>query len=208
MERRKRATVPAFVRSRSTHPRLRRFRPAGRFRGRARLIEYKGALINAATRPTDAIRRSTRRRIRSCSTQTTIYTSTRASTATRRAGSITPAIRIARAVQEGRRVFIESIRPIRPGEEIVYDYRIMLDGRTTRTAQDANGSAVAERKNCRGTMLARGGFAIGRLTSRARALLPSRGCEPVRAGLRLRLRALGLRGWNSKPMPPPGLFTR
>ena len=56
-------------------------------------------------------------------------------------------------VQDGRRIFIETIRAIRPGEEISYDYRITLDG-----PHDANAKrkwlCCCGAKNCRGTMLA------------------------------------------------------
>jgi SET domain-containing protein len=56
-------------------------------------------------------------------------------------------------VQEGRRVFIETIHRIRPGEEIVYDYLITLDG-----PHDAGAKKLwlcrCGAKNCRGTMLA------------------------------------------------------
>jgi len=56
-------------------------------------------------------------------------------------------------VQEGRRVFIESIRAIRPGEELSYDYLIMLDGPHDREARK-QWICLCGAKNCRGTMLA------------------------------------------------------
>lgn len=56
-------------------------------------------------------------------------------------------------VQEGRRVYIETIRRIEPGEEIAYDYLITLD-----TPHDASAKKLwlcrCGAKNCRGTMLA------------------------------------------------------
>jgi SET domain-containing protein len=57
------------------------------------------------------------------------------------------------SVQEGRRVFIESIRAIRPGEELTYDYRIMLDGPHDSAAK-RQWVCRCGAKNCRGTMLA------------------------------------------------------
>ena len=56
-------------------------------------------------------------------------------------------------VQEGRRVFIESIRTIRPGEELTYDYRIMLDGPHDSAAKK-KWICLCGAKHCRGTMLA------------------------------------------------------
>jgi SET domain-containing protein len=56
-------------------------------------------------------------------------------------------------VQEGRRVFIESIRAIHPGEELSYDYLIMLDGPHDREAKK-KWICLCGAKNCRGTMLA------------------------------------------------------
>ena len=57
------------------------------------------------------------------------------------------------SVQEGRRVFIESIRAIRPGEELAYDYRIVLDTPHDREAKK-KWICLCGAKNCRGTMLA------------------------------------------------------
>jgi SET domain-containing protein len=56
-------------------------------------------------------------------------------------------------VQEGRRVFIESIRTIRPGEELVYDYLITLDARHDAQAKKKWVCSCGA-KRCRGTMLA------------------------------------------------------
>ena len=56
-------------------------------------------------------------------------------------------------VQEGRRVFIEALRTIRPGEELTYDYLIMLDGPHDRAARK-KWICLCGAKNCRGTMLA------------------------------------------------------
>jgi SET domain-containing protein len=57
------------------------------------------------------------------------------------------------SVQEGRRVFIESIRTIRPGEELAYDYRIVIDGPHDSQAKK-KWICLCGAKNCRGTMLA------------------------------------------------------
>jgi len=57
-------------------------------------------------------------------------------------------------VQEGRRVFIESIRAIMPGEEITYDYRITLDEPHNATARK-RWVCRCGAPGCRGTMLAR-----------------------------------------------------
>lgn len=57
------------------------------------------------------------------------------------------------AVQEGRRVFIEAIRKILPGEELVYDYRITIDGPHDSAAK-RKWPCRCGAKYCRGTMLA------------------------------------------------------
>ena len=56
-------------------------------------------------------------------------------------------------VQEGRRVFIESMRIIRAGEELTYDYLIMLDGPHDRAAKQ-KWICRCGAKSCRGTLLA------------------------------------------------------
>ena len=57
------------------------------------------------------------------------------------------------AVQEGRRIFIQAIRAIRPGEEISYDYRITLDEPHNERAKK-KWVCHCGAKACRGTMLA------------------------------------------------------
>lgn len=56
-------------------------------------------------------------------------------------------------VQEGRRIFIEAIRAIRPGEEISYDYRITLDEPHNARARK-KWVCHCGAAGCRGTMLA------------------------------------------------------
>jgi len=56
------------------------------------------------------------------------------------------------AVGEGDRIFIESCRNIRPGEELGYDYNLQLGERHTAAAKRAHACACGARA-CRGTML-------------------------------------------------------
>jgi SET domain-containing protein len=55
-------------------------------------------------------------------------------------------------IQEERRVFIETIRRIMPGEEISYDYLITLDGPHDAKAKQ-RWPCHCGAKTCRGTML-------------------------------------------------------
>jgi len=55
-------------------------------------------------------------------------------------------------VQEGRRIFIESVRTIRPGEEIFYDYKITLDEPHNARAKK-KWVCHCGAARCRGTML-------------------------------------------------------
>ncbi|MFO7570542.1 MAG: SET domain-containing protein-lysine N-methyltransferase [Smithellaceae bacterium] len=57
------------------------------------------------------------------------------------------------ADQEGLRVFLKALRDIEPGEELFYDYALMIEGR--KTAKDKKDHAcLCKSRNCRGTMLA------------------------------------------------------
>lgn len=57
------------------------------------------------------------------------------------------------ANQEGNRVFLVALRDIRPGEELFYDYALMIEGR--KTAKDKRDHAcLCKSPNCRKTMLA------------------------------------------------------
>ena len=57
------------------------------------------------------------------------------------------------AVEEDGRIFIESVKPIAPGEEITYDYRFILEERHT-PANKRRFQCICGSKECRGTMLA------------------------------------------------------
>jgi hypothetical protein len=57
------------------------------------------------------------------------------------------------ADQEGMRVFLKALRDIQPGEELFYDYALMIEGR--KTAKDKKDHAcLCKARKCRGTMLA------------------------------------------------------
>lgn len=57
------------------------------------------------------------------------------------------------AKQDGYRVFLEALRDIKPGEELFYDYALMIEGR--KTAKDKKDHAcLCGETNCRKTMLA------------------------------------------------------
>jgi uncharacterized protein len=55
-------------------------------------------------------------------------------------------------VQIGKRIFIEAIRTIRPGEELAYDYRIRRDADDPADIDAVFGCRCGA-KNCRGSML-------------------------------------------------------
>lgn len=57
------------------------------------------------------------------------------------------------ARQEGRRVFLDALRDIAPGEELFYDYGLMIEGRKTAKVKKEHACLCGSRK-CRGTMLA------------------------------------------------------
>jgi SET domain-containing protein len=56
------------------------------------------------------------------------------------------------SVEEDGRIFIEAIRPITPGEELLYDYRLRLDGRATKQLKDTFRCSCGA-PSCRRTML-------------------------------------------------------
>ena len=58
------------------------------------------------------------------------------------------------AVIEDGRIWIETIRRIRPGEELAYDYQMVLEERHTPAAKRRFPCGCGS-KNCRGTMLAK-----------------------------------------------------
>lgn len=57
------------------------------------------------------------------------------------------------ATGEGDQIFIESLRTIRPGEELTYDYKITLQERHT-PAVKARYRCLCGTRKCRGTILA------------------------------------------------------
>jgi len=58
------------------------------------------------------------------------------------------------AVDDGGRIYIEAIRGIRPGEELTYDYNLMLDEPHTPAAKKAHPCRCGALR-CRGTLLGR-----------------------------------------------------
>ena len=58
------------------------------------------------------------------------------------------------AVGEGDKIFIESIKVLKPGEELVYDYGFVFEERHT-PALKARYLCLCGAKTCRGTMVAR-----------------------------------------------------
>ena len=80
------------------------------------------------------------------------------------------------SVIEDRRVFIEAIRTIQPGEELTYDYQIGRDRTDPPNVDDILPAAAAPR-GCRGTMLwpPNAGRARDRSSRRASA---ARGTRP------------------------------
>lgn len=58
------------------------------------------------------------------------------------------------AVEEDDRIFIEALRDIRKGQELVYDYHFVLDERHTPAAKKRYPCHCGAR-NCRGTILAK-----------------------------------------------------
>lgn len=76
-------------------------------------------------------------------------------------------------VQIGKRIFIEAIRTIRPGEELAYDYRIQRDADDPANIDDVFRCRCGA-KNCRGSML------VGRPKKRATQRPKTRAKQPKR----------------------------
>jgi hypothetical protein len=56
------------------------------------------------------------------------------------------------ASQTGRRVFLKALRDIEPGEELFYDYSLIIEGRKTAKVKKEH-ACLCGSPNCRGTML-------------------------------------------------------
>lgn len=56
------------------------------------------------------------------------------------------------SVDDDKRIYIEAIREIRSGEELTYDYNLILDERHTPAAKRENPCFCGD-KRCRGTLL-------------------------------------------------------
>ncbi len=56
------------------------------------------------------------------------------------------------ARQEGRRVFLDALRDIAPGEELFYDYSLIIEGRKTAKVKKEH-ACLCGSARCRGTML-------------------------------------------------------
>jgi len=56
------------------------------------------------------------------------------------------------ANQDGYRVFLKALRDIDPGEELFYDYSLIIDGRKTAKVKKEH-ACLCGAPNCRGTML-------------------------------------------------------
>ena len=73
--------------------------------------------------------------------------------AIRRAGSTTPATPIARPTSKSGRIFIKALRDIAAGEELNYDYGLIIDERYTKKLK-AEYPCWCGAATCRGTLLA------------------------------------------------------
>lgn len=56
------------------------------------------------------------------------------------------------AEQEGMRVFLRALRDIEAGEELFYDYSLVVEGRLTQKLRQEH-ACLCNSPNCRGTML-------------------------------------------------------
>ena len=56
------------------------------------------------------------------------------------------------AIEEDGRIFIETMKPVKPGQELTYDYNLVLEERHTKAMRDLHPCFCGTRK-CRGTLL-------------------------------------------------------
>jgi uncharacterized protein len=87
-------------------------------------------------------------------------------------------------VQIGKRIFIEAIRTIRPGEELAYDYRIQRDADDPANI-DVVFRCLCGAKNCRGSML------VARPKKRAKQRPKTRAAQGAKKRRARRSRASG-----------------
>ncbi len=87
------------------------------------------------------------------STSTTATSSTASTKATRPSGSTTACEPNLEAEQVGNRVFLDALRDIAPGEELFFDYGLVIDARMTPKLKKEY-ACWCGAPTCRGTMLA------------------------------------------------------
>jgi len=92
------------------------------------------------------------------------------------------------SVTRGRRIFIEALRTIRPGEELCYDYQIQRDADDPQDV-DRIYACRCGAPACRGSMLEARRESRPRGAARARAASPARRRAKTRAAARPRSRA-------------------
>ena len=118
----------------------------------ARLIEYKGERISHAeadARYDEAHRRSPHTMLFTVDDEVVIDATRRGNSARWINHSCAPNCE---AVDQEGRIFIETIRPVRPGEELCYDYNLQLDEPHTAVAKRKYACHCGARR-CRGTLL-------------------------------------------------------
>jgi SET domain-containing protein len=118
----------------------------------ARLIEYKGERISHAeadARYDEAHRRSSHTMLFTVDDEVVIDATRRGNSARWINHSCAPNCE---AVDQEGRIFIETIRPVRPGEELCYDYNLQLDEPHTAVAKRKYACHCGARR-CRRTLL-------------------------------------------------------
>jgi len=120
--------------------------------GGARLVEYKGDRISheeADERYGEMHENSPHTMLFSVNDELVIDATHRGSSARWINHSCSPNCE---ANEEGGRIFIDTVRVIRPGEELTYDYNLVLDERHTPALKRAHVCYCGTRR-CRGTLL-------------------------------------------------------